>query len=364
MLQRYAMSILLLALPLGAEAQITLDTSDYPFQLGDNTFVNLSTSNEDGANTTALEALIAQAGPAQTYDMTGITFEDELSGTIQVDEGAAGPAAEAEPLDQATLTASFPFVFDEEGTTAEGTIYFYNRVTEEAAYELGSFFLGEADGKNVAVAILNTPDGRQDAAFPYTFGSMWSSAFTQVIDFSGFEITSDVSETSEVDGWGRLVAPGLAVSVLRVKVTTEITTFGSTSTTVCYEFRSAQPVAASVCEGNTAFEEPPTATLSLLGSVSTETEESGAPVVTTLAPAYPNPARDVVTLEYVVPKGGAVELTLYDVLGRPVRRVVEGARSAGPHTETLDVYGLAPGVYVARLTVNGQHWTRRVTIAR
>lgn len=366
MLTRYLPLALMLTLPLAAEAQITLDASDFPLEVGTSTYSNLSTSNEDGTNTAALETVIAQSGPDQTYDLTGITFETQLDGEIEVEAGATGPAAAAEPLNQATLTATFPFMVDEGGVTAEGEIYFYHLVTDEAAYELGSFFLGESDGMNIALAILNTPSGRLDATFPFSAGSMWSSDYTQVINFDGFEIESDVSETAEVDGWGTLLIPGVetGIPVLRVKVTTTITTNGIPSTDICYEFRSGQPITASVCEGNATFGEPPTADVARLGMVSTSEEGSSEPLATALAPAYPNPAGDAATLAYDVAHVGPVDLVVYDVLGREVLRVVEGVQAAGRHVETVDTSDLAPGMYIVRLTADGQHWTQRLTVAR
>ena len=363
---RYIYALILFALPLGAQAQITLDASSFPLRIGTSSYANLSTSNEDGSNTAALEAIIAQVGPNQTYDLTGVTFETQLDGEITVEAGATGPAAVAEPLNQASLTATFPFMVNEGGVTAEGTIYFYHLVTDESAIELGSFFLGVADGMNVSLAILNTPSGRLDATFPFTSGSMWSSAYTQVINFSGFEIESDVSETAEVDGWGALVVPGVegSIPVLRVKVTTSITTTGITTTDVCYEFRSDQPVTASVCEGDSSVSGPPTADVARLGAVSTDGETDSEPLAAGLAPAYPNPVLSTVTLAYDVPQTGTVKLVVYDLLGRPVMQVVEGVRAAGRHAETLDTSSLVSGVYIVRLTVDGQHETQRLTIAR
>lgn len=366
MLQRYAMLLLLCAPLVTAEAQITLDQADFPLQLGSNPFVNFTTSNEDGTNTAAIDALIALSGPGQTYDFTGITFEEQTSGTITVEAGATGPAAAVEPLNQASLTAVFPFVFSEDDQTVEGTIHFYHLVTEDEAYELGSFFLGETDGMNLALLVTNEPAGRLDAVFPYAFGSMWSSMFTQTINFDGFEFSSEVDETAEVDGWGTLVVPGIegGVPALRVKVTTEITTNGITTTDVCYEMRSSEPVVASVCEGNVMFGNPPTADFARLGQVSTAGEEGSGPMVAALDAAYPNPARDAVVLGYTVSRSGKFELVLYDVLGRPVRRVFEGTRAAGAHVETIDVSGLAPGFYLARLTVGGEQWVRSVRVVR
>jgi len=366
MKRRYVALCLLYALPFAAAAQITLDRADFPLQVGSNPYVSLTTENEAGTNTAVLEALIAQSGPGQTYNMTSIAFETEVAGTIDVEPGATGPAAEVPPLDQASLTAIFPFVFDEDDLTVEGMIYFYHLVMDEAAYELGSFFLGDTGDQTIALLVTNTPDGQLDATFPYTVGSMWSSLFTQTIDFDGFEIASEVEEMSEVDGWGTLLIPDVegGVPALRVKVTTVINTNGVESTDVCYEFRTAQPVAASVCEGNTQFGDPPTADLNRLGTVATSGEGGSEPLAAALGAAYPNPASDVVKLDYVVPQSGNAELVLYDVLGRRVRQVFATSRPAGVYSEVIDVSGLTPGLYLARYTVKGEQWVRPLRVVR
>ena len=79
--------------------------------------------------------------------------------------------------------------------------------------------------------------------------------------------------------------------------------------------------------------------------------------------ASPNPSRGAVTLAYTLAAPSAVRLTVTDVLGREVA-VVEGARGAGPHAETVDVSRLAPGVYVARVTAGAETAARTVTVAR
>ena len=80
---------------------------------------------------------------------------------------------------------------------------------------------------------------------------------------------------------------------------------------------------------------------------------------------YPNPARRQVTVRYGVPESveGEVRLRLYDVLGREVRAV--GVRAeAGRHEQTLDVRGLSSGMYVLRLTADGQAKTRKLMVVR
>lgn len=53
---------------------------------------------------------------------------------------------------------------------------------------------------------------------------------------------------------------------------------------------------------------------------------SGAPV---LLPNYPNPFNPETWLPFILPRGGEVEIRIYDSLGRPVRRLDLGRRPAG-----------------------------------
>jgi hypothetical protein len=65
--------------------------------------------------------------------------------------------------------------------------------------------------------------------------------------------------------------------------------------------------------------------------------------------AYPNPAKDVLTVSAELATAGRVQVALYDVLGRPVRQQAFTA-PAGALRQVLDLRGLAAGVYVLRLT--------------
>ena len=65
--------------------------------------------------------------------------------------------------------------------------------------------------------------------------------------------------------------------------------------------------------------------------------------------AYPNPAADVLSVAIDLPTAGPVRVELFDLLGRAVRRQTLAA-AAGPLRQQLDLGGLAPGLYVLRLT--------------
>ena len=82
-----------------------------------------------------------------------------------------------------------------------------------------------------------------------------------------------------------------------------------------------------------------------------------------LAPA-PNPAVSRVALRFSLAAPGRARLAVYDLLGREVARLVDSELAAGWHEATLDAPALAPGTYVARLTVDGAAVVRRITVTR
>ena len=78
---------------------------------------------------------------------------------------------------------------------------------------------------------------------------------------------------------------------------------------------------------------------------------------------YPNPTRSAATVPFALPKRQAVRITLYDIMGRRVRTLVEGERS-GRHEIPLNVSQLASGMYVIRMQTGGMTDTQRITVVR
>jgi glucose/arabinose dehydrogenase len=84
--------------------------------------------------------------------------------------------------------------------------------------------------------------------------------------------------------------------------------------------------------------------------------------------AYPIPSRGGVTIDFAMADRGPVSLTIHDAAGRRVRTLVSGeARDAGPQRSQWDGHDdagrrLAPGVYLARLSVAGQTLGRRLVL--
>ena len=94
--------------------------------------------------------------------------------------------------------------------------------------------------------------------------------------------------------------------------------------------------------------------------------EMATPTVFTLGANYPNPFNPTTTIPLAVPAGAKdVTLTIYNVLGQPMRQVWNGPLAAGEHRLTWDggdALGrpVAAGVYVYRLQVDEQTRTHKM----
>lgn len=83
-----------------------------------------------------------------------------------------------------------------------------------------------------------------------------------------------------------------------------------------------------------------------------------------LAQNYPNPFNPMTTIRYQIPEGGFVSLKVYDVLGKEVATLVNGAKEAGSHWVSFNASGLASGVYFYRLQAGGFAETRKMMLVK
>jgi hypothetical protein len=65
---------------------------------------------------------------------------------------------------------------------------------------------------------------------------------------------------------------------------------------------------------------------------------------------YPNPFNPATTVAFALPADAAVDLAVYDILGRMVASLASGPHSAGYHTARWESAGAPGGVYFARFT--------------
>lgn len=98
-----------------------------------------------------------------------------------------------------------------------------------------------------------------------------------------------------------------------------------------------------------------------------------APLIFHLAQNYPNPFNPGTTITYALSAGAGsassggpshVTLSVYDLLGRLVRVLVDEPQLPGTHVARFDATGLASGVYLYRLSVEGRSEARSMLFIR
>jgi hypothetical protein len=91
---------------------------------------------------------------------------------------------------------------------------------------------------------------------------------------------------------------------------------------------------------------------------------SPLPAAYTLKQNYPNPFNPATVIEYALPKGGLVVLTVYDILGREVSTLVNGWNDAGVYRVRWNASGFASGVYCYRLQCGSYSETKTMIVIR
>lgn len=77
--------------------------------------------------------------------------------------------------------------------------------------------------------------------------------------------------------------------------------------------------------------------------------EVGSPSKFNLSQNYPNPFNPVTKINYELPKDSKVNITVFDVTGREVLKLVNQEQKSGYYTVSMDAKNLASGTYFYRL---------------
>jgi flagellar hook assembly protein FlgD len=104
-------------------------------------------------------------------------------------------------------------------------------------------------------------------------------------------------------------------------------------------------------------------------AIAAEQEASSLPLMPALHENYPNPFNPQTTIAYELPQTESVRLTVYDILGREVVRLIDQTQAAGYHEVVwngLDAAGnsVSSGIYLYRLQAGSYSRVNKMILSR
>ena len=103
---------------------------------------------------------------------------------------------------------------------------------------------------------------------------------------------------------------------------------------------------------------------SLNGTVSVNSYGENIPFKFTLNQNYPNPFNPSTVISYDLPVSGNVSVTIYDILGKEIKNLVNEFQNPGSYNVTFNAGGLSSGVYFYRLNTEGFTEIKRMVLIK
>ncbi|NOG47741.1 MAG: T9SS type A sorting domain-containing protein [Calditrichaeota bacterium] len=102
----------------------------------------------------------------------------------------------------------------------------------------------------------------------------------------------------------------------------------------------------------------------IITSIGRYEEKDILPATIQLYQNYPNPFNPVTTIGYNLPINNHVKLTIYDMMGKKIKTVINSLQQAGFHKIAFDASNFASGVYFYRLQTNSQTISKKMILIR
>jgi YD repeat-containing protein len=106
------------------------------------------------------------------------------------------------------------------------------------------------------------------------------------------------------------------------------------------------------------------ATHDAFSGVAVEPVDSSLPREFALREAYPNPFNPVTTIGFDLPEASRVQIAIFDMLGRRVALLVDGAQEAGRHQIQWDAARFASGAYLIEMRTADRRFSQPVLLLR
>lgn len=206
-------------------------------------------------------------------------------------------------------------------------------VTFDNSYKLQMYVFGDGSGNQVRFAL--------DDNYPTSAAENHEVSPWYTIDWYGWKL---ISWDMSADGTGTWLGDGNLDGTLR---------FDSIQLTHV-------PGAAQF--GAVYFDD-----LRLATDVETSLDDPGLADVPTeyqLQQNYPNPFNPTTRIAYTLPKTTRVQLTVYNLRGEIVERLVSGTRNAGNHIVEFDASNISSGIYLYRLETPDFTATEKMSVVK
>ncbi len=349
--------------------QIFINPDDFPNQTG-------LTLTFFSNTTTSVMVDVGESGPNQIWDFTQGPEEQEV--TEQIVRASETPFYDNFP------NSNFCRLSDFNMFGIAGDVYTYREMSDQQLLLLG---LG-AEVMEYPIPI-QLGEGLLEYPMPLSYQDTWDNTInfdtvftipnpdtTIPLDSVDVRIEVTLGDQAEVDAWGTLDGPMSNREVLRVLHETGVEAtvsvwmiffwlpvWDSSFVQFRYEWL-ANDLGPIVTITSQAGETNPNFTdaslvLRLIDMYSgvLETQEPAVPITMRLAPNYPNPFNESTALTFTLPfeiRSNA-NLSVYNVLGRKITTLWEGAADGGIHHVVWDGRNshqapVASGVYFVRLT--------------
>lgn len=349
--------VVLVAVCSPAAAQITFDGAYLEEAVGE--AYQALTYSLNVQHYESLGTIIEATGPDQTYDFSGFTFGDPTTFDYEVLSSPAGTPGEGIEAFEASNWVQV--------SNTSGGFYAYYELRDDGYYSLGSVSVlptdNDGDGAmDLSVSYNDPPD--LVYPLPLTHENEWMNSFVARSQTGESTGETPVESDGVVEGWGALITPMGSVPSLRLR-TTHTTypgePFELVSTTI--QFISNENVGASILLNADGDPMLGATAYSVLVTGSTAAEDVPQRAFR-LHQNYPNPFSNSTTISFDLDRPGYVDVRVFDVTGREVRRPVSGHLPAGTHTAVLGADGLASGVYFYRMEADGSAQIRRLVVQR
>ncbi len=83
-----------------------------------------------------------------------------------------------------------------------------------------------------------------------------------------------------------------------------------------------------------------------------------------LSQNYPNPFNPVTSIKYSIPKDGLVTITIYDITGKEMRKLVNEVKKAGYYNISFNASTLSSGIYFYRITAGDFVRTKKMVLIK